>query len=88
MIGYPPTKVRYLVNRADSTGGIDAETPRAGRSAACRSTRSSSDGGLVVQANNEGVPFVLADPARRSARTSARVAAELVGRVAATATRR
>ena len=23
MIGYPPTKVRYLVNRADSTGGID-----------------------------------------------------------------
>ena len=25
MIGYPPTKVRYLVNRADSTGGIDPE---------------------------------------------------------------
>ena len=22
-IGYPPTKVRYLVNRADSPGGID-----------------------------------------------------------------
>ena len=36
MIGYPPTKVRYLVNRADSTGGFDPETlsrrpgPRAG----------------------------------------------------------
>ncbi len=25
MIGYPPTKVRYLVNRADSTGGFDPE---------------------------------------------------------------
>ena len=25
MIGYPPTKVRYLVNRCDSTGGIDPE---------------------------------------------------------------
>ena len=28
-IGYPATKVRYLVNRADSAGGIDANDPRA-----------------------------------------------------------
>ena len=62
MIGYPPTKVRYLVNRADSTGGIDPEVlsrrarPRPGAHA------SSSGGALVVRANNEGIPFVLADP--------------------------
>ena len=30
MIGYPATKVRYLVNRADSPGGIDPERSRAG----------------------------------------------------------
>ena len=38
MIGYPPTKVRYLVNRADSTGGLTPR-PSPGRSDACRSTR-------------------------------------------------
>ena len=27
-IGYPASKVRYLVNRADSPGGIDADRPR------------------------------------------------------------
>ncbi len=60
-IGYPASKVRYLVNRADSPGGIDADDlERAlGR---VPEHRVVSDGRLVVQANNEGVPFVLANP--------------------------
>ena len=60
-IGYPASKVRYLVNRADSPGGIDpADLERAlGR---VPEHRVVSDGRLVVQSNNEGVPFVLANP--------------------------
>ena len=37
-IGYPPSKVRYLVNRADSAGGISTRRPRARRSGGCPST--------------------------------------------------
>ncbi|HEX8938887.1 MAG TPA: response regulator [Candidatus Limnocylindrales bacterium] len=61
-IGYPPTKVHYLVNRADSSGGIapDDLARAIGRQPEHRVI---SDGRLVVQANNEGVPFVLANPA-------------------------
>jgi len=61
MIGYPASKVRYLVNRADSSGGIDpGDLERAiGR---VPEHRVVSDGLLVVQSNNEGVPFVIANP--------------------------
>src|SRR5258705_1066984 len=60
-IGYPASKVRYLVNRADSPGGIDPlDLERAlGR---VPEHQVMSDGRLVVQSNNEGVPFVLASP--------------------------
>lgn len=60
-IGYPPSKLATVANRADSAGGfakadveaaigraIDYEVP--------------SDGKLVVAANNEGVPFVAGSP--------------------------
>jgi len=60
-IGYPASKLATVLNRSDSTGGfsrtdlqevlnrqIDYEVV--------------SDGRLVVAANNEGVPFVLASP--------------------------
>jgi pilus assembly protein CpaE len=87
MIGYPPTKVRYLVNRADSTGGIDPEVlSRAlGRSPEHRVT---SGGGLVVRANNEGIPFVLADPTAQISQDVTRTASELIGRLAPAAARR
>jgi pilus assembly protein CpaE len=87
MIGYPPTKVRYLVNRADSTGGFDPETLSR---ALGRVPEHSvvSGGALVVRANNEGIPFVLADPEAPISQDLARIAAELVGRVPAAATRR
>jgi pilus assembly protein CpaE len=60
-LGYAPTKVRYLVNRADSSGGIGGPELAA---AIGRIPEHSvvSDGRLVVQSNNGGVPFVLADP--------------------------
>jgi pilus assembly protein CpaE len=87
MIGYPPTKVRYLVNRADSTGGIDPEVlSRAlGRSPEHQVT---SGGALVVRANNEGIPFVLADPSAQISQDVNRTATELIGRVAPAAARR
>jgi pilus assembly protein CpaE len=60
-IGYPPTKVRYLVNRADAAAGIDpAEfVARVGREP---DFRVRSDGKVVVPAGNRGQPFVLSDP--------------------------
>ena len=83
-IGYPASKVRYLVNRADSSGGIDpAELSRAlGR---VPEHKVVSDGRLVVQSNNEGVPFVLANPAAQISQDLARTAVEILdaGRVAA-----
>jgi pilus assembly protein CpaE len=77
MIGYPATKVRYLVNRADSQGGIEPEDlERAlGR---VPEHRVVSDGMLVVESNNEGVPFVLANPAAQISLDLHRVAAELL----------
>ena len=77
MIGYPASKVRYLVNRADSPGGISpADLERAlGR---VPEHRVVSDGLLVVQSNNEGVPFVLANPAAPISQDLHRVAAELL----------
>ncbi|MEA2608875.1 MAG: pilus assembly protein CpaE [Chloroflexota bacterium] len=87
-IGYPATKVRYLINRADSSGGIDpADLHRAlGR---VPEHRIVSDGLLVVQSNNEGVPFVLANPAAQISKDVARTAGEILdaGRLAAVAGR-
>ena len=81
-IGYPPTKVRYLVNRADSTGGFD---PQVLADALGRQPEHSvsSGGELVVRANNEGIPFVLADPEARISQDVFRIAGELVGHPAA-----
>jgi hypothetical protein len=77
MIGYPASKVRYLVNRADSPGGIDpVDLERAlGR---VPEHRVVSDGMLVVQSNNEGVPFVLANPSAPISQDLHRIAAELM----------
>ena len=87
-IGYPATKVRYLVNRADSSGGIDpGDLERAlGR---VPEHRIISDGRLVVQSNNEGVPFVLASPTAPISQDINRTATELLnaGRMAALAGR-
>jgi len=77
-IGYPASKVQYLVNRADSAGGIEADDlHRAlGR---VPEHRVVSDGQLVVRSNNEGVPFVLADPNAPVSQDIGRVAATMLG---------
>jgi pilus assembly protein CpaE len=77
MIGYSASKVRYLVNRADSAGGIEpTDLERAlGR---VPEHRVVSDGLLVVQSNNEGVPFVLANPAAPVSQDVVRVASEIL----------
>ena len=77
IIGYPASKVRYLVNRADSAGGIAADDlARAlGR---LPEHRVVSDGKLVVTSNNEGVPFVLASPEAEISRDVVRVASEVM----------
>ena len=76
-IGYPASKVRYLVNRSDSEGGIDpADLERAlGR---VPEHKVISDGRLVVQSNNEGVPFVLANPDAPISKDMMRIAADLI----------
>ncbi len=87
MIGYPATKVQYLVNRADSTGGID---PQVLQRALGRvpEHRVGSGGALVVNANNEGIPFVLADPAATISQEVMRAASAIVGHGAPVASRR
>jgi pilus assembly protein CpaE len=60
-IGYPPSKLATVLNRSDSTGGFskaDVEEAISRRI----DFEVVSDGRLVVAANNEGVPFVLASP--------------------------
>jgi pilus assembly protein CpaE len=87
-IGYPASKVRYLINRSDSPGGIDpAELERALGRVPEHSVV--SDGRLVVQSNNEGVPFVIANPEAAISKDIVRVASELInaGRVATAAGR-
>jgi len=76
-IGYPADKIRYVVNRADSAGGIapDDLTRALGRAPDHAIV---SDGKLVMQSNNEGVPFVLASPDAQISRDVATVASALL----------
>ena len=78
-IGYSPEKMQYLVNRSDSSGGIGHdELARAlGRRPDFEVV---SDGRLVVQANNEGMPFVVSSPDAAVSRDIRRVAQTLIGR--------
>jgi pilus assembly protein CpaE len=77
IIGYPASKVRYLVNRSDSSGGI---APDALARALGRIPEHSvvSDGQLVVRSNNEGVPFVLANPDAAISRDITKAATEIL----------
>jgi pilus assembly protein CpaE len=81
MIGYRTGKVQYLVNRSDSTGGMDPQVlnqalGRAPDFHVC------SGGALVVRANNEGIPFVIADPSAEISQDLFRTAGQLYGRPA------
>jgi pilus assembly protein CpaE len=77
-MGFPAEKVRYLVNRADSLGGLppDAISQFLGREPDFRVV---SDGRLVVEANNRGQPFVLAMPEAPISRNVAEIAHQMMG---------
>jgi pilus assembly protein CpaE len=77
MIGYPAAKVRYLVNRSDSPGGISPQDLAHALGRVPEHTVV-SDGRLVVQCNNEGVPFVLANPKAPISQDITRVASDIL----------
>ena len=78
-IGYMPEKLQYLVNRSDSSGGIgrDELARTLGRRPEFEVV---SDGRLVVQANNEGMPFVVSSPDAAVSRDVRRAAQAIMGR--------
>ena len=76
-ISFSADRIRYLVNRSDSTGGLPREAiaQALGRRARFGVV---SDGMLVLDANNRGQPFVCAGAGcARSRATSRNVATEL-----------
>ena len=81
-IGYSTEKIRYVLNRADSTGGMDPEElfREIGRRPEFQIV---SDGRLVVESNNQGVPFVLSDPDTQISRDIVRIAQVLTAPAAA-----
>jgi pilus assembly protein CpaE len=83
-IGYSEAKLRFLVNRSDSAGALpQEELVRAiGRNP---DYFIPSDGRLVVASNNDGVPFVLAQPDAAISKALVNVAADLIGAVRAPA---
>ncbi len=76
-IGYPASKIRYLLNRADATGGIDpADLAAALGRVPEHNVR--SEGQTVIAANNQGIPFVLAYPDAPVSRDVRQVATDLL----------
>jgi Flp pilus assembly CpaE family ATPase len=86
-IGYSADKVHFLVNRSDSTGGMSPDDLHRALGRAPEYSMV-SDGMLVVQSNNEGVPFVLANPSAQISKDIGRVAAAVTGREQAVSSRR
>jgi len=76
-INVPIEKVRYLVNRSDSMGGLsrDALVEAIGRPADYEVV---SDGILVLEANNRGQPFTTLGPDAEISRDVLKVATELM----------
>ena len=81
-IGYPASKVKYLVNRADASAGIDPNDLRValGREPEYRIR---SEGPIVGPASNQGAPFVTAEPNAGVSRDLVDVARQMFGSSAA-----
>lgn len=77
-IGYPPSKVKYLVNRADASAGIDPNDLRValGREPEFKIR---SEGQVVGPASNQGQPFVSTDPGAGVSRDVVQIAQALFG---------
>ncbi len=76
-IGYPPAKLATILNRSNASGGINKADLEAtlGQSIDFEIV---SDGKLVLDANNEGVPFVVSSPDALISQGVRQVAAALV----------
>lgn len=61
LIGFTPDRLRVVLNRSDAVGGLD-EDAYVSILGQAPEFRVVSDGRLVVEANNQGVPFVLSAP--------------------------
>lgn len=61
LIGFTPERLRVILNRSDAVGGLD-EASYLSILGQAPEFRVVSDGRLVVEANNQGVPFVLSAP--------------------------
>ena len=84
-IGYAPHKLEAVLNRSDSTGGFtktDVEEALNRRI----DHEVVSDGKLVIAANNEGIPFVLANPDAPVSQGVKAMAASIAARLPANAT--
>jgi pilus assembly protein CpaE len=79
-IGYAPSKLQAILNRSDSSGGF---TKADVEEALNRTIEYEvvSDGKLVIAANNEGVPFVLANPDAEVSQNVRAIAASLSARL-------
>ncbi len=78
-IGYPMERVCYVLNRAGAPGAIEPRVviEQLGRPP---DFTLPSDGRLVVDANNQGVPFVLVEPRAPVSIDVARIATALMSR--------
>ncbi len=79
-IGYAPHKLETVLNRSDSSGGFSkADVEEALNRKIDHEVV--SDGKLVIAANNEGVPFVLANPDAQVSQGVRAMAASLAARL-------
>ena len=76
-IGYPPSKLATILNRADASGGISKNDLQEALGQPI-DFEIVSDGRLVLAANNEGVPFVLSSPEAPISQGVRQLAAALV----------
>jgi pilus assembly protein CpaE len=85
--GFPHDRIRYLVNRADSTGGMPkgALEEQIGRPADFEVV---SDGLLVAEANNRGEAFIKLGPDALISHDVRRIAQRLTGELGASRNRR
>ena len=86
-IGYPPSKVKYLVNRADASAGIDPNDLRValGREPEFKIR---SEGQVVGPASNQGLPFVTTEPGAGVSRDVVEIAKAMFGASLAGASRK
>lgn len=78
-LAYPPERIAYVLNRAGTPGSIDPRlvVEQLGRRP---DFALPSDGRLVVEANNQGVPFVLVDQRAPVSQEVARIATALASK--------